>query len=75
MNLVDSAQYFSDENSLPIGLQHCVKILKRKGFSQKAAVEGAKAIGVLADHQIMPLGRVKGLLNGLKGPNGGRKNE
>ncbi|KAL3114044.1 hypothetical protein niasHT_014947 [Heterodera trifolii] len=49
----DSAQHFADENSLPIGLQHCARILKRKGFSQKAAVEGAKAIGVLAEHKIL----------------------
>ncbi|KAL3084428.1 hypothetical protein niasHT_035230 [Heterodera trifolii] len=71
----DSAQYFADERSLPKGLKHCVKILKRKGFSQKAAVEGAKAIGVLAEHKILPLGRVKGILSGLDGPNAGRMND
>ncbi|KAL3105237.1 hypothetical protein niasHT_024131 [Heterodera trifolii] len=30
-----------------------VNILKRKDFLQKAAIEGAKAFGVLADHKIM----------------------
>ncbi|KAL3120010.1 hypothetical protein niasHT_002211 [Heterodera trifolii] len=49
----DSAQYFADEILLPKGLKQCVGILKNKGFSQKAAVEGAKAIGVLAEHKIL----------------------
>ncbi|KAL3086269.1 hypothetical protein niasHT_040061 [Heterodera trifolii] len=71
----DSAQYFADENLLPKGLKQCVGILKNKGFSQKAAVEGAKAIGVLAEHKILPLGRVKGILSGLDGPNALRKND